>query len=75
MNLSYQETSKPQTISEVCGQDKESFARYMKTKEAYLKIYDAAGYPTETSFVTLSRRECALLLELFEENKIMGFIV
>ena len=75
MNLSYQETSKPQTISEVYGQDKESFARYMKAKEAYLKILMASTYPTDKISISLTNEECKLLLQLFNSKEVVGFIV
>jgi len=36
MKLKYDEQSQPKTLNQVCGQDKQSFDRFMKAKEAFL---------------------------------------
>lgn len=50
------------------------FQKYMKKKDAFLKIYEASFNPTPLASVSLTYEECAFLLSLFDKNEIAGFI-
>jgi len=55
--------------------DPAKFAEYMKTKEAYLKIYAASGFSTGKASISLTYEECRLLMKLFNSEETIGFVV